>query len=55
MDFNTSQFIDKRTFGDINDGVSQCLSCGKLIIILPFDKRHGLCMECMENDSVDDS
>ncbi len=40
-------FADTRTFGDSDERFSHCLFCGKLLILLPEDRRGGSCFDCL--------
>jgi hypothetical protein len=40
-------FADTRTFGSSDERFSHCLFCGKLLVLLPEDRRGGSCFDCL--------
>jgi len=47
---------DRRTFLTEEERYASCVCCGKDLVILPGDVRHGHCFDCMFiEDSYDDS
>ena len=38
---------DVRMFPSIEEKFQHCLSCGKDLVVLPDDRRHGLCFDCL--------
>lgn len=37
---------DVRVFSSLEEKFQHCLSCGKELVVLPDDRRHGLCFDC---------
>ncbi len=37
---------DVRTFLSGEEKFQHCLQCGKELVVLPDDRRHGLCFDC---------
>ena len=40
-------FADGRTFGGSDERFSHCLFCGRDLVLLPEDRRGGLCFDCL--------
>ncbi len=40
-------FGDSRTFETGDERFSHCLFCGRLIVVLPDDRRGGSCYDCL--------
>ncbi len=40
-------FADTRSFGDSDERFSHCQFCGKLLVLLPDDRRGGSCFDCL--------
>jgi uncharacterized protein with PIN domain len=40
-------FSDARVFSVSEDRYQRCLYCGKLLVVLPDDRRGGACFDCL--------
>ncbi len=40
-------FGDSRSFPTSDERFSHCLFCGRLIVVLPEDRRGGACYDCL--------
>jgi hypothetical protein len=40
-------FGDTRTFETPEERFSHCLLCGRLVVVLPDDRREGCCFDCL--------
>ncbi len=40
-------FSDMRGFSTPEERFSHCLFCGREIVLLPDDRRHGACFDCL--------
>ena len=39
---------DARRFNEPEDSLSSCRGCGLTLVLLPDDRRHGLCHDCFD-------
>jgi hypothetical protein len=40
-------FSDIRTVGGLDERLTQCLYCGRALVLLPDDRRDGSCFDCL--------
>ena len=40
-------FADHRVFSSSEDRFQRCTSCGKELVVLPEDRRGGVCFDCL--------
>jgi hypothetical protein len=40
-------FADSRVSDPSDEGPTHCLFCGKDLVLLPDDRRHGSCFDCL--------
>ncbi len=40
-------FADLRTFSNSDERFSRCLECGRSLVLLPDDRRGGVCFDCL--------
>ena len=38
--------VDARSFSSREERFQHCVSCGKEMVVLPEDQRHGRCFDC---------
>lgn len=40
-------FADSRRFASVEERYSRCVFCDKELVLLPDDRRHGACFDCL--------
>lgn len=40
---------DVRTFENSADMFGHCRKCGRLLVVLPEDRRYGFCFDCLDH------